>query len=74
MEEGRQMYYRGTPEKILMAEQNSRIKWQARCAACMSRAPLTDTKSCKRGFRWHEKHGCIEWRLDPNWERMEVKA
>lgn len=69
MEPGRQMYYTRSPEDILQAEQNSRIKWHARCAACVSRAPLTDTKTCKRGFRWHPKNGCIEWRLDPEWDK-----
>ena len=69
MEEGREMYYTASPEQILEAEQNSKIKWQAKCAACMSRAPLTDTKTCKRGFHWHKDNGCIEWRLDPEWEK-----
>jgi len=67
MEKGSQLYY-GDPMKVAMAEENSGVKWQWRCTACKSRAPLDSNKKCDRGFTWHKDAGCIEWRLDEHFD------
>ncbi len=68
MEEGREMYYRSTPEKIAEAEECSKIKWSHRCAACRHRAPLTASYNCSQGKQWKKGVGCRHWNLDPEFD------
>lgn len=71
MQKGSKLYY-GDPMMVAMAEENSGIKWQFKCAACKSRAPLESSKDCSRNFRWNKKSGCIEWRLDEGFDRNKL--
>lgn len=68
MEEGREMYYRSTPEKIAEADERSRIKWSFRCAACRHRAPLSASYNCSLGKKWRKGIGCPAWNLDPEFD------